>query len=63
MHAFRTSKFVYCSKLGSGRCVLVGDAAHAVSPDIGAGASSAMADATLLVTCVQSACALSLIHI
>jgi 2-polyprenyl-6-methoxyphenol hydroxylase-like FAD-dependent oxidoreductase len=43
---------VRCSKLGSGRAVLVGDAAHAHSPNIGCGAASGMQDGALLAACV-----------
>ena len=37
-----------CSKLTSGRAVLIGDAAHSVSPNIGMGCSAAMQDSEVL---------------
>lgn len=43
-----TSSFVECSHLGVGRCVIIGDAAHSVSPNLAYGATAGMADAALL---------------
>lgn len=39
---------VFCNKLGVGRCVFIGDAAHAVSPQLGVGCTSGLADSALL---------------
>jgi hypothetical protein len=50
--ACRAVSFVRCSKLGSGRAVMVGDAAHAFSPNLGCGAASGMQDGVLLAACV-----------
>jgi 2-polyprenyl-6-methoxyphenol hydroxylase-like FAD-dependent oxidoreductase len=50
--ACRAVSTVRCSKLGSGRAVLVGDAAHAFSPNLGCGAASGMQDGALLGACV-----------
>ena len=48
-HAFcRTPTFVTCSKIASGRAVLLGDAAHAVSPNIGFGCAAALQDSEVL---------------
>ena len=44
----RTPTFVTCSKLASGRAVLLGDAAHCISPNIGMGCQSALQDADVL---------------
>ena len=41
---------IFCNKLGVGRCVFVGDAAHAVSPQLGVGCTSGLADSALLAT-------------
>lgn len=46
--ACRRSAFVTCSKLGSGRAVLIGDAAHAMPPTIGMGCNLALLDCTAL---------------
>lgn len=37
-----------CNKLGSGRCVLIGDAAHNTPATIGTGAASALQDTAIL---------------
>jgi hypothetical protein len=50
----RKISFVRCSKLGSGRAVLVGDAAHAIAPNIACGAASALEDGVLLAACVEA---------
>lgn len=47
-HVCRKSGTVQCSKLGSGRCVLIGDAAHCTSPALGTGAASALQDGRIL---------------
>ena len=39
---------VWCSDVGSGKCVLVGDAAHAMHPSLGMGVNSELEDAYLL---------------
>lgn len=54
-HACRPLKFVNCSKIASGRAVLLGDAAHAMSPNLGMGCNSALADAQVLGSCVATA--------
>ena len=54
MHACRTVTFVTCSKLGSGRAVLLGDAAHALSPNIAAGCNAALQDAAVLADSVKA---------
>ena len=38
-----------------GRCVLIGDAAHAMTPDIGRGASEALVDGVVLTDCLVEA--------
>ena len=48
----RTANFIKCSKLGSGRCVLIGDSAHAHSANIGSGCTTALQDTTALAACV-----------
>ena len=45
---------VQCSKLGSGRCVLIGDAAHNTPPAIGTGAASALQDTAVLADAVDA---------
>lgn len=45
---------IFCNKLGRGRCVFVGDAAHAVSPQLGVGCTSGLADSTLLATLAKT---------
>ena len=44
-HVFR----VDCARWASGRVVLLGDAAHAMAPNLGQGSGSALADAVVLV--------------
>eukprot|EP00892_Ulva_mutabilis_P001614 jgi/Ulvmu1/11453/UM076_0028.1 len=50
----RTVSFVTCSKLGSGRAVLLGDAAHALSPNVAAGCNAALQDAAVLADSIQA---------
>eukprot|EP00892_Ulva_mutabilis_P008248 jgi/Ulvmu1/5796/UM025_0051.1 len=51
----RQSAFVRCSKLGSGRAMLVGDAAHSMSLLLGMGFNSALQD-TLVLSRAVAAC-------
>jgi len=52
---FRVPTFVKCSKIASGRAALIGDAAHAVSPNIGMGCAAALQDGELLArACVAA---------
>lgn len=44
----RSPTFVTCSKLASGRAVLLGDAAHAVSANVAVGCASALQDSQIL---------------
>ena len=44
----RSPTFVTCSKIASGRAVLLGDAAHCISPNIGMGCQSALQDSDVL---------------
>lgn len=50
----RTPSIIFCNKLGVGRCVFVGDAAHAVSPQLGVGCTSGLADSALLATLAET---------
>eukprot|EP00892_Ulva_mutabilis_P008246 jgi/Ulvmu1/5794/UM025_0048.1 len=50
----RPLRFVNCSKLASGRAVLIGDAAHAMSANLGMGCNSALCDAQILGGCVAA---------
>lgn len=46
---------VDCARWSSGRVVLLGDAAHAMAPNLGQGANSALVDAVVLVDSLRSA--------
>eukprot|EP00892_Ulva_mutabilis_P008247 jgi/Ulvmu1/5795/UM025_0049.1 len=50
----RPLRFITCSKLASGRAVIIGDAAHAMSPNLGMGCNSALCDAQVLGGCVAA---------
>lgn len=44
---------VQCARWSAGRVTLLGDAAHAMAPNLGQGANSAMVDATVLVDALR----------
>jgi 2-polyprenyl-6-methoxyphenol hydroxylase-like FAD-dependent oxidoreductase len=46
---------VHCARFVEGRTALLGDAAHAMAPNLGQGANSAMVDAVVLVTALHGA--------
>lgn len=51
----RRPRFVTCSKIASGRALLIGDASHAISPNIGMGCNSALQDAHALArSCIAA---------
>lgn len=53
-HACRQHEFVELSKLGSGRAVLLGAAAHAVAPALSVGCNTALADGAALAAAVRA---------
>lgn len=46
---------MHCSKIGSGRAVLIGDAAHAISPNLGMGCNLALQDTLVLSNALEAA--------
>lgn len=53
--AFATYSDVVMKRWHSGNCVVIGDAAHGMSPQLGQGANLALVDAMVLADCVASA--------
>lgn len=54
-HACSAVQFVTCSKLASGRALLVGDAAHAMSPNLGMGCNIALQDTLVISSAISAA--------
>ena len=48
----RTQKYIYCSHMGIGDVILMGDAAHAVPASLGQGVNAALEDAVVLDRCL-----------
>lgn len=55
MYACRTLRFITCSKLASGRALLVGDAAHAMSPNLGMGCNISLQDTLVIDEAIAAA--------
>jgi hypothetical protein len=50
-----TTSYVECTSFGGGHAILVGDAAHALCPNLGMGCTSAVADAVVLGDTIEAA--------
>jgi 2-polyprenyl-6-methoxyphenol hydroxylase-like FAD-dependent oxidoreductase len=48
-------KFVNCNKIATGRIIFIGDAAHAMSANVGMGCNSALGDASVLAEAALAA--------